>query len=93
MKKQRHFDVVILGGGAAGSAAALTLLQNGQRRVAIIEKSDFHEPRVGETIPPDTNSGVIPTLPQKRRWSSGYDGTLPTSRPEFDSRTAHHIFQ
>ena len=24
-----------------------------------------------------------------RRWSSGYDGTLPTSRPEFDSRTAH----
>ena len=52
---QRHFDVVILGGGASGSAAALTLLQNGQHRVAIIEKSDFHEPRVGETIPPDTN--------------------------------------
>ena len=25
---------------------------------------------------------------KKRRWSSGYDGTLPTSRPEFDSRTA-----
>ena len=24
-----------------------------------------------------------------RRWSSGYDGTLPTSRPEFDSRATH----
>jgi len=51
---RRHFDAVILGGGASGSAAALTLLQQGGS-VAIVERSDFSEPRVGETIPPDTN--------------------------------------
>jgi len=50
----RHFDVAIVGGGAAGSAAALTLLRQGCR-VAIIESSDFVQPRVGETIPPDAN--------------------------------------
>ncbi len=49
------FDVAILGGGAAGSAAALTLLQAKGCSVCIIEHSDFNEPRIGETIPPDTN--------------------------------------
>jgi len=55
MRSSRHFDVVIVGGGAAGSATALTLLRQGQCSVAIVEKSDFSEPRVGETIPPDAN--------------------------------------
>lgn len=49
------FDVIIIGGGPAGSAAALTLRKRGVQRVAIIEKSDFSRPRIGETIPPDTN--------------------------------------
>ena len=55
MEKPRHFDVVIVGGGASGSATALTLLRQGQHSVALVENSDFTEPRVGETIPPDTN--------------------------------------
>jgi flavin-dependent dehydrogenase len=55
MTNTRHFDVVIVGGGAAGSAAALTLLAQGQENVAIVEKSDFSRPRIGETIPPDAN--------------------------------------
>ena len=55
MGKAQHFDVVIMGGGASGSAAALTLLQQSQHSVAIVEKSNFGEPRVGETIPPDAN--------------------------------------
>jgi len=52
---ERFFDALVLGGGAAGSAAALTLLQLGAESVGILEPSDFSEPRIGETIPPDTN--------------------------------------
>lgn len=55
MGNGRHFDVVIVGGGASGSATALTLMRQRGRSVAIVEKSDFAEPRVGETIPPDSN--------------------------------------
>lgn len=45
------FDVVIIGGGPAGAAAAITLGQH-HFRTAIIERSDYCLPRVGETLPP-----------------------------------------
>ena len=51
----RKFDVVIIGGGAAGSATALHLVSQGAR-VAILEPSSFGQHKIGETIPPDTNS-------------------------------------
>ncbi|MEH6405603.1 MAG: tryptophan 7-halogenase [Sneathiella sp.] len=51
----QSFDVAIIGGGAAGSAAALSLLQAGMESVCIVERSNFSEQRIGETIPPDAN--------------------------------------
>jgi len=48
------YDVIIIGGGCAGASTALSLLQQGVKNVAIIEKNDFSKPRVGETIQPPT---------------------------------------
>lgn len=45
------YDVIIAGGGPAGSSAALSLARAGCS-VAIIERSDYSNPRVGETLPP-----------------------------------------
>ena len=44
-------DVVVLGGGPAGAAAAIALARAGVS-VAIIERSRYEEPRIGETLPP-----------------------------------------
>ena len=44
-------DVAIVGAGPAGSATAIELRRQGYR-VALIERSDFRQPRIGETLPP-----------------------------------------
>lgn len=51
-------DVAIVGGGPAGAAAALTLLQYTGRTVAVIERSAFEAPRIGES----TSSSVLALL-------------------------------
>ncbi len=48
----QSFDVVVAGGGPAGAVAALDLSRRGFR-VALIEKSAYENPRVGETLPPE----------------------------------------
>jgi flavin-dependent dehydrogenase len=47
----QKFDVAVLGGGPAGASTAISLLQKGYS-VAIIEKNDYSEVRIGETIQP-----------------------------------------
>jgi flavin-dependent dehydrogenase len=57
------FDVAVVGGGPAGSATARLLAQRGCR-VALIERTRFTLPRVGESLPP----AVQPLLVQLGVW-------------------------
>jgi len=55
---QTEFDIAIIGGGPAGSAAALALSRYTQRRVVLIERSDYGGMRVGESV----SSGLTAVL-------------------------------
>lgn len=61
---ERHFDVVILGGGPAGTAAGMTLLKRDGISVAVVEKSDYSAPRIGESLTP----GIRPLLEYLDIW-------------------------
>lgn len=45
-------DVLVIGGGPAGCSAVLTLLKYTKFKVAVIESSDYSNPRIGETVSP-----------------------------------------
>ena len=51
----QKFDITILGGGPASASAAISLLQKGYS-VAVLEKSDYSQIRIGETIQPQISS-------------------------------------
>ena len=46
-----RYDAAIVGGGPAGAAAAITLARGGAS-VALLERTDYREWRVGEHLPP-----------------------------------------
>lgn len=51
MMHHKEADAVVLGGGPAGCAAALALARQ-QCCVVVIERSEYAETRIGETLPP-----------------------------------------
>lgn len=53
----KRFNVIILGGGPAGAATALALLNHGYS-VLIIERSEYEDWRVGETLPPHVQKSL-----------------------------------
>ena len=57
------YDVVVAGAGPAGAATALRLAAAG-RSVAVLERSRFHQPRIGETLAP----AVAPLLRDLGVW-------------------------
>ena len=59
------FDVVVAGAGPAGSATARWLSMRGYR-VALVERSRFEAPRIGETLAP----GVQPLLRELSVWEN-----------------------
>lgn len=61
---ERHFNVIILGGGPAGTSAGMTLLKRHGISVAVIEKSDYSSPRIGESLSP----GIRPLLEYLDIW-------------------------
>ena len=75
----RSFDVIVLGGGPAGTAAALTLRHYSSLSVAVIEKSNYDQPRIGETLSP----GVQGLLSYLKVWddfvADGHQPSLGTS--------------
>lgn len=48
---RQSFDFVVIGGGPSGAASAITLAHAGYS-VAIIERTQYDQVRVGETLPP-----------------------------------------
>jgi flavin-dependent dehydrogenase len=70
-----NFDVAVIGGGPAGSAAAMSLARAG-RTVALIERSNYGDLRIGETLPPSVKhvlASVAPELDLRR------DGHVPAA--------------
>ncbi|NER52456.1 MAG: FAD-binding protein [Symploca sp. SIO1A3] len=51
-----EIDVAIIGGGPGGAATAISLQQQGDKQVAILEKSRQEHFRIGETVPPNIYS-------------------------------------
>ena len=75
----KSYDVIVAGGGPAGSAAALCLARAGHS-VAILERSDYGTPRVGETLP----GAAKAPLAQLGLWGSFLEQT-PASSPAIHS--------
>ncbi len=70
-----EIDIAIIGGGPAGVAVAIALQKQGEKRVALVEKSRLDDFRIGETVPPNIRTvlGQLGVLDYFER-----DGHLPS---------------
>ena len=73
------FDVVIAGAGPAGSAIALELAR-AKLRILLIERSEFDQPRLGESLAPDVQS----VMTRLALWQSFLD---LNPRPAYGTRS------
>jgi flavin-dependent dehydrogenase len=64
IEESKKFDVVIIGGGPAGISAGISLARNGLK-VAILEKTNYEQIRIGETLHPS----IRPLLTELGIWS------------------------
>ena len=48
----KPFDAAVIGGGPAGASLAIAL-SRARRSVAVLERSGYEQPRIGETLPPE----------------------------------------
>lgn len=88
--RRASYDVAIVGGGPAGIATAMALNSRHDLSVAVLEKSDYSNFRVGETLPPQGQS----LLSHLGLWSGDDSGDrIPSAgiRSNWESETCGHL--
>jgi 2-polyprenyl-6-methoxyphenol hydroxylase-like FAD-dependent oxidoreductase len=78
-KMPASFDVIVIGAGPAGSVTALRLARQGLR-VALLDRSRFDTPRIGESLPP----AIHPLLSDLSLWPE-FEAIAPI--PSFGTRS------
>lgn len=86
-------DVAVVGGGPAGCAAALALRSHAPGlTAAVLEASDYAEPRIGETLPPPA-AGLLARLGVWDAFQAqGHRPAYGTSAAWGDARPHDHDF-
>jgi flavin-dependent dehydrogenase len=87
------FDVIIIGGGPAGAAAAITMARRGFR-TAIIERSAYSMPRVGETLPPALRNLLVTLGVWQRFLADGHveSFAIRSAWGAAEPRESYHIY-
>ena len=89
------------GGSAPGMLAVRTQLKAGYGRTALLQPASvMHSSQSSRPVAVHFDGqcslllwdGTPAAMKIPRHWSRGYDGRLPSVRPEFESRMAHTFF-
>ncbi|SRR6266446_1497846 len=68
---EKDFDVVVIGGGPAGCSTAVGLARIGYRCM-VLEKADYSNTRIGETLPPSIRKLLVDLGAWERFLAAGY---------------------
>lgn len=94
-KPDFYTDVLIVGGGPAGSAAGISLAQKGERKVMLIDKSDFPRDKAcGDAVSPGAAKSIkelgVKDLFENANECCSYALLGPKNQAMFGSITAKH---